>query len=158
MLTEAFNLVGVVLITAVAVNYARLVASFVIPWIVWPNVTVTTFIVFWALLLVLGLLMRAGLRAINKIVKWERVHWFLQGLGVAVGLVRGFWWASLVLLTLVASGVPYLESSAQERSMLGPQLLTPAYESYRWVTDRFPGAQYRWRTLAPPLVPSKKKS
>jgi hypothetical protein len=102
------------------------------------------------LLVGLALGLRVVIRAAAAVVKWERIHWFLQGVGLFLGTLRGTWWAGLVVLAMGVSGFQYLQESVQRASLFGPHLAAAARESLIAVTDRFPGARSRVTTLVPP--------
>ena len=137
--------------TALVVNYANLVTHWLRPWLSWPNPTLAAFGLFWVLFLGVVFVWHHVLNVLTALIRWERVHWFVQGFGIAVGGVRGLWWAGLLLLTLVSSGVGSLRASVEERSVLGPRLVNLAYETLQRVADQFPGAEYRGETLVPPM-------
>ena len=150
--TEFLNLLGLVAVTVLVVNYSNLVIQAALPWIGWANPTTITFILFWALFAGSVVAMHVLLRLLTKVLKWERLHWFIQMIAVACGALRGLWWAGLVLLTLAGSGVPYFTASVEERSLSGPFLVDKARSVLEEVSNRFPGAENR---MDPPLPPCR---
>ncbi len=93
--------------------------------------------------------MHVLLRALTKVLKWERLHWFIQLVAVACGALRGMGWAGLVVLALAWSGVPYFTASVEERSLSGPFIVGKAQMVLEEVSNRFPGAEYRMEPLLP---------
>jgi uncharacterized membrane protein required for colicin V production len=138
LLTELLTLLGVVSVTALACNFYGVVAQWVLPW--WrhdPNVL--QLVCFFLLLFGGVLFLHALLRKLETLIKWERLHWTIQGMGLILGGIRGLWWGGLAVLLMLALGLPYLTNSIQERSVLGPHLVTVATQSIEWVADRYPG-------------------
>lgn len=150
-LTELLNLIGAVSVTALCVNYVNVVAEWVRPWLGWMNPTALTFLIFIILLLGLIFLVRRLLRFLTEFVKWERLYWVFEMLGLLLGGLRGLWWATVILITCVSSGVNYLQTSVEERSVIGPRLLPKSREVVEWVVGHYPGAQHQGKTLIPPM-------
>ncbi len=88
-------------------------------------------------------------RKCTSLLTHERVHWIVQGVGMAVGSVRGLWLAGVILLFVLSWNRPYLASSITERSLMGPHLVDVARTGIRWVVDRAPGRTTR---VKPPLI------
>jgi uncharacterized membrane protein required for colicin V production len=150
-LAEVFNLLGAVSVTVIAVNYWNLIAQWARPWM-WVNPAIADVVVFTGLLLLCVLLVHVVLRRLTELIKWERLHWTIQGLGLILGGMRGLWWSGLVLVVLISSGVTYLQESVEVRSVLGPRLAGIARENLERIADRFPGAAQRGSGhLVPPL-------
>jgi hypothetical protein len=149
LLIGVLNLAGVVLLTALTVNSASVVSGFIQPWLSLVPPTSITFTIFWFLLVGTVLGLRTGLRALMAMVKGERIHWFLQGIGAIIGGARGLWWAGVIALSMAVSGFPYLEVSTAERSLLGPPIMQYTREALGRLTDRLPGAANRVSTLVP---------
>ncbi|OGX12207.1 MAG: hypothetical protein A3I71_05715 [Omnitrophica WOR_2 bacterium RIFCSPLOWO2_02_FULL_63_16] len=83
---------------------------------------------------------------IRRCASWlerPRVPWFLRGLGLILGSVRGLWWAAVLLIFMLATGQPYLTRSIAERSLVGPQLVQVSRWGIRLVADRLPGRSSR---------------
>ena len=156
LLSELLSLAGAVSATVFAVNYARVVAQAASPWI-WFDQTIAGFVVFVGLFLILIVLVHIVIRRLTEIIKWERLHWAIQGLGLVLGALRGLWWSGVILVVLVSSGVTYLQDSVEQRSVLGPRLAQVARENLERVADRFPGASLRGPMLVPPLKPTARK-
>ena len=151
LLTELLNLIGVVVVTLTTVNYAGLVASWLGPWVaLGPQLMAV--LVFWGLFFTLVVVMHALLRRLTGIIKWERLHWFIQGIGLFLGGLRGLWWAGFMLVVFSASGVGFFQESVEKRSVLGPRLLNISRTNLAEIANRFPGAQHRGETLIPPLT------
>jgi uncharacterized membrane protein required for colicin V production len=149
-LTEVINLAGVVSITAVAVNFWHPVAEWLRPWLAFdPAYAPGT--AFWLIFLTVVFALRLLMARLGEVIKWERLHWTIQGLGLILGGLRGLWWAGLTMLILTSSGFVYLRESVESQSVLGPRLLAVAHEQIGSVTRRFPGAQFRGTVLIPAL-------
>ena len=149
---EILNLLGALTITALTVNYAGLLARVVQP-MVWFNPIVTSFLVFWTLFLICLLAIHLLLRRVTEVIKWEHVHWVLQGSGLVLGGLRGLWWAGFIVLSLTSSGFVYLHESVEERSVLGPKVLEQVHHYMKQGIDYFPGTQYQSEALIPPIKP-----
>jgi len=150
LLAELFNLSLAIGTTVLALNFWNVVAGWIAPWL-WFDRTVGTFLVF-VMMLLLGVVISHGLlRRFGDLVKWERLHWTTSGLGMLLGGVRGMWWAGVILLMFVSSGFVYLSESVEQRSVLGPRLVSLAHESFTRVANRFPGAGNRRGDLFPPV-------
>ena len=150
------SLAGAVSATALAINYARAIAQAASPWI-WFDQTVAGFVIFIGLFLILVAVVHIVIRRLTEIIKWERLHWAIQGLGLVLGALRGLWWSGVILVVLVSSGVTYLQESVETRSVLGPRLARVARENLERVADRFPGAALRGPVLVPPLKLTARK-
>jgi len=150
VLAEFFNLVGAVIATCLTVNYWSLLAKWVPP-LPWLGADFTTLLVFLVLFVTVRFLVRLLVRLCCDVVKWERLHWFVQGLGLFFGGVRGLWWAGFLVVVLTGTQIPYLKSSVEEKSIVGPRLAQLAQNTIEQVANMFPGAGQR-RSLA--LVPA----
>ena len=155
LLTELLSLAGAVSVTALTVNYASVVINVVRPWVLWADPTIATWVLFWAIFFGLLFAVHQLIKLVATMLKWERLHWFIQGIGIVLGALRGLWWAGLLLLAFVSSGVMYLQASVEERSILGPRLVSLSRESLERVTNQFPGVEHRGETLVPPLKKSQ---
>lgn len=142
ILAEFLNLIGVVSVTALACNLHGTVAQWLAPW--WGfDPAALNFTVFVVLLLGGVVLVHLVLRRLSDLLKWERLHWTIQGVGLVLGGVRGLWWSGLTLLMLLSLGVPYLDTSVQQESVLGPHFVQVAQQSLEVVADRYPGRHAR---------------
>lgn len=142
LLTELFNLFGLVSATALACNFYGVVAQRAAPW--WAGDPATlAFIFFVVLFLGSWVVFRVLFRRLADLLKWERLHWTVQLLGMLVGAVRGLWWCTLLMLLMLSVGLPYLAASVQERSIIGPHVVAVGKRSVEWVADRFPGHMSR---------------
>ena len=150
VLTEFFKLIGLVSVTAATVNYASVVTEWLSPWLVFGPV-VSALIVFWLIFLGGCFLVYRLLSLVSKLVKWERLHWTTQIIGLVFGALQGLCWAGLILLILTTSGFVYLQESVEQRALLGSRLLPITRESVQRISERFPGAQHRLQTLVPPI-------
>jgi len=150
VLTEFFKLIGLVSVIAATVNYASVVTEWLSPWLVFGPV-VSALIVFWLIFLGGYFLVYRLLSLVSKLVKWERLHWTTQVIGLVFGALQGLCWAGLILLILTTSGFVYLQESVEPRSLLGSRLLPITRESVQRISERFPGAQHRLKTLVPPI-------
>ena len=148
---EFFRLIGIICVTVVAVNYSSTVTRWVQAWIALDPV-LTGFIIFWLFFLSLLFLRRLLLRGLAQLIKWERVHWITQGLGFICGALQGLWWVGLIVLACSSSGFTYLRESVEERSVVGPRLLTMSRDYLERLSDLFPGGRNR----EPSLIPSAK--
>lgn len=150
LLAELLNLIGAISVTAFTMNYAGFAARWVHAfWSAQP--ILVSALVFWGIFAILMVLKRLVVRTVATAIKWERLHWIVQGLGLLLGGMRGLWWGGLVLVALASSGITYLQQSVAERSVVGPRLLVVAQTSLQRVADAFPGAAYRGEVLVPPL-------
>ncbi len=148
---ELLTVAGLVSVTALCINYAGFVTAWLRPWIGWADATMASFLIFWGFFLGLLFLARLVIKFLTAFITWEKVHWFLQGIGITLGGLRGLWWSGLLILAFVSSGVAYLRTSVEERSLLGPRLLVLSREWFERAADGFPGAEYRSKPLLPPL-------
>ena len=149
-LAEVLNLLGAVTVTVVAVNTWSPLARWLKPWLQMKP-TLGTFIVFGLLFLGTLVLVRMGINRLTELIKWERLHWAIQGLGMILGGLRGLWWAGLILLICASSGFGYLRESVETESILGPRLVGLSREGLGRIADRFPGSQSGRRVLIPPM-------
>ena len=156
LLTELLGLAGAVSATTLTMNYAGWLMAWVGAW--WRGDPIlSTFITFWLLFLICALALRMVIRRITQVIKWERLHWTIQGLGLALGGLRGLWWSGFIIVALAGSGFTYLRESVADRSILGPPLLSLATQTLEQVADKYPGAASRGKALIPPLKASAAK-
>ncbi len=148
LVSEILGLVGAVGVTCLSVNYWYTVKGWLEPWL-WVRPHLAGAMVFALVFLAALLLLRLALERISTILKWERLHWGIQGLGLLLGALRGLWWAGLVLVLLTSSGVAYLQASVMEKSVLGPRLAEQAEDHLARIAARFPGAAQRGPDLLP---------
>ncbi len=149
LLAELLSLIGAVSVTAFTINYASVLTK----WIRMPllgDPILTEFLVFWGFFLILLLIVRFLMIRITSAMKWERLHWSIQGIGLILGGLRGLWWSGFIVAALTSSGFAYLQESVEENSVLGPRLLKISQESLEQTTAKFPGAKHRGETLIPP--------
>ena len=150
LLTELLQLIGLVSVTVLAVNYSNVALQWLSVWLVFGPVA-SLLIVFWLIFLVGCFLVYRVISLISKVIKWERLHWTTQLLGLITGALQGLWWAGLVVMILKTSGFVYLQESVEQRAVLGSRLLPVVQETLQRMSDRFPGAKDRVPSLVPPL-------
>ena len=151
-LAELLNLIGAVTITALTVNYAEMVSGVLRSWIPIPP-PVAAVVGFWGLFLILWYAARAVRKRVTQVIKWERFNWFIQGVGLLLGGLRGLWWAGFILLVLSTSGYSFLVESVEKKSVLSPRLLNSFRISLEQTGNRLPGARLRGTVPVPPLSP-----
>lgn len=149
-LTELLSLVGAVTITSLTLNYAGVVSAR-LKALVQLQPSLVSVAVFWGLFLIVALAVRVTLRRVAEVIKWERLHWTVQGAGLVLGGLRGLWWSGFLLVALSSSGFVFLRQSVEARSMFGPRLLSISREGLARAADRFPGAGGRGPELVPPM-------
>ena len=143
------NLIGVVSMTSLSINYSPTLSRWLEPWLR-VNPILAASLVFWGLFVVLLLSVQVVLKYLTEIVKWERLHWLIQSFGAILGGLRGIWWSGFIVLALSSSGWPYLRESVESHSVLGPRLVSLARVNLERVADFFPGAQDHGKALIPP--------
>lgn len=155
VIAELLGLAGAVATVSISINYSGLLMAWVRPW--WQfDATLGAFMIFWLLFLTCALAVRALAKAAAQLVKWERVHWMVQSIGLLLGALRGVWWAAFLLVALASSGFVYLRDGVKQHSVIGPIALETARDGLKRVADSFPGAQYQADTLIPPIRPAPK--
>ncbi|MBI2104224.1 MAG: CvpA family protein [Candidatus Omnitrophica bacterium] len=153
LLTELLSLAGAVCITSLTLNYAGTVSAWLEQW-GWLTPQVTALAGFWGLFLALMTAVHYVARRVTEVVKWERLHWMVQGIGLVLGGVRALWWTGFLLVVLVSSGFLFLRQSVEERSVFGPRLLGISRQGLARAADVFPGAAGRSDELVPRMKPS----
>ena len=107
---------------------------------------------FWGLFLLLLFGVHLLIKRVAQVIKWERLHWLIQGMGLMLGGLRGLWWSGFLLIVLASSGVIWVQQAVEERSLIGPSLLPVSRTILEQVGDRFPGgAQPHGGDLVPPI-------
>ena len=138
------------MITAFTVNYAGLVTGWLQPqW--WQAPHFTELAGFGEFFLVLVVGARLIIKRVAQVIKWERLHWLIQGMGLMLGGLRGLWWSGFLLIVLASSGVISVRQAVEGRSLIGPSLLPVSRTVLEQVADRFPGAQPHGDDLVPPV-------
>jgi len=150
LLTELLNLAGAVSITALTVNWADAAGGWLGQW-GWLSPRVAGLVGFWGVFVVLMAAVHFVVRRVTEVVKWERLHWMVQGMGLVFGGIRGLWWAGFLLVVLASSGFAFLRQSVEERSLFGPRLRDLSRETLVRVADVYPGATLRSGHLVPPM-------
>ena len=151
-LAELLNLIGAVAVTALSIIYAGTVTDILRPWIPFPP-PITAVVGYWGLFLLLWYAMRVVRKRAAEVIKWERFNWFIQGMGLLLGGLRGLWWAGFILLVLSTSGYTFLVESVEKKSVLAPRLLNSFRISLEQAGNRLPGPKLRGTTPMPPLRP-----
>ena len=149
---ELFNLISAVAITVLTLNFSGMATAALSPWIPLPA-PITSLVAFWGLFLILWYIGLNIRRWLAGLIKWERFNWFIQGMGLLLGGLRGLWWAGLAVLVMTASDYVFLKESVQEKSVLAQRLLTSFRLSLDQIGNRFPGARLRTDTPVPPIRP-----
>ena len=156
LLFETLSLFGTIGATALALNFWGIAALAARAWVPFDP-AVVSFLVFWALFVALYVIVHVVLARVARLVKWERLHWTIQGVGMAVGGLKGLWVAGLIVTALAVSGFDYLKQSVEHESIFGPPLLRLSHEAMVKAADRFPGASGRGTVLIPPVKPPDAK-
>ena len=118
---ELVSLLGVIGATVSAVVFHGLLAQWISPWWRYDPHTLD-FVCFLVILLVLTVLVRFVTKKLAEAITGKHLHWTIQGVGIALGGVRGLWWSGLVISLLLALGDPYFKASVSDRSVLAPHL------------------------------------
>ena len=151
-LTELLNVVGAVAVTAFTVNFAPVVAGW-LRSLVWFSPPIAAVLGFWLVFFGLWFCVRVMRKRLADVIKWDRLHWVIQILGLSLGALRGLWWSGFILLTLSSSGYAVLQDSVEQRSLTGSRVVTAFHARLEQVADRFPGAEHRGSVLVPPIQP-----
>lgn len=158
LLAEILHLAGLVTVTALTINFAGVATAWVHAMMPWHPAELPA-IIFWVLFLTLLGVKQLLIKSVTGVMKWERLHWAIQGLGVVLGALRGVWWSGLLLLALAGSGFDYLKTSVEERSLLGGRLLPLTQPAIVAAADALPGADQRSTPLIPALYhPAESKA
>ena len=155
LLFETLSLLGTIGATALTMNYWEVGGRIAQGWVSFDP-AVIALLTFWVMFVVLYVAVHLVLRRIARVVKWERLHWSIQGTGMVVGGLKGLWVAGLLLTALAGSGFEYLRQSVEEHSVFGPPLLRLAHEAMTEAANRTPGASFRGGGLIPPIKPPHK--
>ena len=159
VLSELLHVSGLVLASAIACNWYEPVARWVAQWVAFDPAKLN-FVLFLVLLFMLLLLFQIAIRLMGKLIQWERVHWAVQSLGLIVGGLRGIWLVGLCVLIFIATGLPPLVESVNERSLVGPSLVRLSMQYLQEAADWLP--HERRQELIPnakfqlPTLPSKR--
>ena len=138
-LAEFFSLFGLVSATACSCFFYAPVADMLQPWLPMPA-TLLRFLTFLALLILSTvILMRFAARKLTELIKWDRMHWLAQLVGLVLGAVRGLWWCGLILLLALGARWSYLQQSILERSLSGARLVEASNQAFLNVTSLYAG-------------------
>ena len=155
LITGILSLLVGALFTAVVISYQGVVLSAVQPWLR-TDPTVSTFLIFWCIFAVTMLVMCMALKLILRFFTWEKMNGLTQLLSLVVGLLRGSWWAGVLLLGLSSSGIDYLHKSVEERSVTAPVIVPPVRAVLEQLEAVFPGGEmHSSGSLLPPLVAAR---
>jgi uncharacterized membrane protein required for colicin V production len=149
LLTEILQLIGAVSIVCLTANFWGALKD-VRPIVFLPPAA-TAPAAFWLLFFLLLAVVHALVRRLCDLIKWERLHWMIQSIGLAFGAARGLWWAGFFVILLAGSGIQWLQDAVNQRSVSGPWLLPRAQQTISEIADRFPGAAFRGERLTAPL-------
>ena len=155
IVTELLYLLGAIAVIFLTINYWGFAAGTLRSWVGFPPNLLGP-VVFWAFFLMIWVVIRIMLRSLTGLMKWERLHWVIQSIGLVLGGVRGLWWSGFLLLVFATSGFVYLQQSVEERSVFGPRVLAASRTCLEQLSDRFPGGTLRGAVLIPPVIPPKK--
>ena len=155
VVTELLFLVGTISLTVCSVGYWERLAALLQPWVAFPY-HIVALMSFIALFLTLWIVSRVVIRSFSQIMKWERLHWLLQSIGLVLGGLRGLWWSAFLFVVLSSSGFLYLRQSIDERSLLAPRLLDVSRQTMVRLLEEVPGAS-RGTQLVPAVIPPKGK-
>ena len=138
-LAELFHFLGVVGATILACKFHPVLSGFISPWLSIVDPAVLDVASFLFLLLSAFALIRAVSVRLAAHITWERLNWIMQSLGLLIGGIRGLWWAGLGLLMLLATDLPYLAESIEQRSLVSPTLVMMTRQTLVRVVDWAPG-------------------
>ena len=126
------------------------------PWVSSVDHAILDGVSFLVLLVVSAVALRMVIVRLAAHMTWEGSNGIVQGLGLLMGGVRGLWWAGLGLLMLLATGVPYIAESIQQRSLFSPTLVTMFRRTLTRTVDVVPGPGTQ-DVLIPSLNPPKSR-
>lgn len=147
-ITETLRLVGLVLATVVAINSHAIVSQWFFPMF-WFGPKIGAFLTFLIILFVMLFVVSFTVRIVGRVLKWERHHWAVQGMGLLIGGVRGLWIGGLFAVILTSSGFDYLRDSVERESVFGGHLHERARMVFTRVSARAPGGETRDPRLVP---------
>ena len=154
LITGILNLLGVVFVTSSVIAYQPKLLEVMESWLKIESPTAEA-MVFWTSFLVAMTLLFLVLNLIARIYAWERLNTITQIFSLAVGLLRGAWWAGIVLLAFSSSGMEYLQKSTDERSVTAPLFLPPMRSMLERLVSVIPGGEPRPGSLIPPVASSR---
>ena len=154
IITELLLLFGAVVVTVLSISYWGAVAAAVQPWVGFSPRAVSI-VIFWVLFLSLWFAIRVVRRSLTELMKWERLHWFVQGIGLLLGGLRGLWWSGFLVMVFTMSGFVYLQQSVEERSLFGARLLAISRSCIERLAEQLPGGASRSSTLIPSVIVPK---
>jgi len=89
------------------------------------------------------LLVRLAARSLASVIKAQLPAWLVQWGGLTLGAARGFWWAGVVMLMILAAGPRYLAYSVWSRSLVGRPLVSTAARAISGTANCYPGGAGR---------------
>jgi uncharacterized membrane protein required for colicin V production len=137
-------------VTCLTINYAHDAGGVLEPLVSRMNPVVARWVTFWVLFVCLALITYLLIRRLTDVIKWERLHWTIQGMAVVIGGARGVWWSALFLVACATSGFDYLHESATARSVIGSRWSPAAHELLSSVAAIYPQSAHRPAELIPP--------
>lgn len=155
-ITELCYFAGAVAATVLVVTYWEPLAGLLRPWVSLPPELLQA-AVFWGFFLIVFVLSRAFIRRVTDFMKWERIHWSIQGMGMVLGTARGLWWSGFLLLAFSVSGFVYMQQSILERSVLAPRLTETSRVLLEQLVSKLPGTRHGIEIFIPPLTKPKPK-
>lgn len=120
---EIFPLFGAIFAFSLTLHYYNQIASNISNELGWMPVAVSGFLVFTALIIVIGLIFKLLKVLLDKIIKvtWHPIIERFGGL--VVGLVRSFIVAAIILTMIALAPLSYLQWSVKDRSLTGKYFL-----------------------------------
>ena len=156
VVTEFLSLLGLIAATVLSVAYYGRFAQ-IIPLPQQVDMALVEYVAFLILFAVFALLLiRIVAHTLTKAIKWEASHWSLQLVGSLLGGLRGFWWAGLCLLLLLASGAEYFGHSITERSIFGSTVVQLSQRAITTSASLMPGFDPS-RPVIPQLNPQPRR-
>ncbi|MBI4342160.1 MAG: CvpA family protein [Candidatus Omnitrophica bacterium] len=154
LVTELCYLLGAICVTVFTISYWGPTADWLRPWVAFPPHIVAP-LAFWLFFLTMWVFIRIAVRSLTGLMRWERLHWFIQSIGLVLGGLRGLWWSGFLMLVLSSSGFLYLRESVEERSIVGPRLTALWRQAVTQCSQYVPGGVTPGNTLIPPVVQAK---
>ena len=153
LFVELLLLASAFVVSAATLNYAGVVAGWARPWLFndWRSDAVVYALIFLTLLLIFHEIVRS----ITQRVPMQASNWIVHGGGLIVGAVRGLWWASIVLIVVAGTGIPYFRGAVRERSITGTKFFEASRQVIVQATNYFPGSENRRSDLIPPVMAEK---
>lgn len=136
MWAELLSLVAAFAVTVLSVNYWPVLFNVVQPYI--GTLRQADFVLFLVVLLLLTLATSVTLRQLLSKFQTQTHDWLYYGIGLVLGVVRGFWLAGFCLIVLSGSGWPYAQASIQQASF-GSRVEVTVEQAMAAVCRHMPG-------------------